>query len=79
MSPFIIGLVLISSFIHAIRDFITKKSGDKQAFVLLYEFSAVIIYFPLFVFILFQELPLNITGVYIAFAAGIIHFFIGFS
>ena len=42
MSPIIIGLVLVSSFIHAIRDFITKKSGDKQAFVLLYELSAII-------------------------------------
>jgi len=75
MSPIIIGLVLVSSFIHAIRDFITKKSGDKQAFVLLYELSAVVIYFPLFVIVLFKELPINISGVYIAFAAGIIHFF----
>lgn len=75
MSSLVIGLVLLSSFIHAIRDLITKKSGDKQAFVWLYELSAIIIWLPLFLFFLIREYPLNITGFYVAICAGLVHFF----
>ena len=75
MSAFVIVLVLISSFIHAVRDLINKKSGDKLAFFWLYDLCAIIIYFPLFLYFLIKEFPTNPIGLYIAMGAGIIHCF----
>ncbi len=54
MHPLAITLVLISAAIHAWREMMMKKSGDKQIFIWLLCTSAVIIFFPLFIYEVWQ-------------------------
>ncbi len=69
-----IALVLVSALMHSFRDLFTKKSGDKQAFVWWYELAAVVIYLPIFIYILLSSgFPSQMTLI-ISFIASLVHF-----
>jgi len=44
MSGLAITLVVISALLHAVRNLLTKRSGDKQLFVWWYEIWALIFF-----------------------------------
>lgn len=48
-------LVILSAAIHACRSFLTKKSGDKEIFIWLYQIFALLFFFPPFVHFLLEE------------------------
>lgn len=48
MTTFAIILVVLSAAMHAGRNFLTKKAGDKQAFVWWYEIVGLLLFTPLF-------------------------------
>lgn len=50
MHPLAITLVLISAAIHAWRELMMKKSHDKQIFIWLLCTSAIVIFFPMFLY-----------------------------
>lgn len=68
-------LVLLSAVLHAVREFFTKKSRDKQIFVWWYKVFALIFFAPLFAYFFwkFENPPLSawILGI----ASGVVHFF----
>lgn len=67
-------LVVISSIMHAVRDFLTKKANDKQIFVWWYEIFAMLFFLPLFLYIIFTEGIKTPIALYVGIAAGIVHF-----
>ena len=48
MTIFAIVLVVLSAAMHAGRNYLTKKAGDKQAFVWWYEIVGLLLFTPLF-------------------------------
>ena len=50
MNPLAVGLVLFSAAIHAWREMMMKKSDDKQVFIWLLCTSAIVIFFPMFLY-----------------------------
>lgn len=75
MSGLSITLVIISAFLHAVRNLLTKRSGDKQLFVWWYEIWALIYFLPLFVYLAFTAGLPPAVGLVAAVASGLIHFF----
>ena len=73
MNKVAIGLVLISAMAHALRNFFTKKSGNKQIFVWCYEVFAMLFFFPPFIFFLLTEGIKIAPVVYISIITGFIH------
>ena len=74
MSTLAIILVVISAAMHAVRNFLTKKALDKQAFVWWYELIGIFLFLPLLSFFIYREgFP---AGRLLSFMAvsGIIHF-----
>lgn len=55
MNYLVIALVLLYAIMHALKNFLTKKSNDKQIFIWWYEIFAMIFFLPLFVYFLFSE------------------------
>lgn len=52
MNETAVFLVLLSAVMHALRNFLTKKALDKQAFVWWYEIFGLIFFTPVFVWAL---------------------------
>lgn len=75
MSGLSITLVVISAFLHAVRNLLTKRSGDKQLFVWWYEIWALIYFLPLFVYLTVTGGLPPVVGLAAAAASGLIHFF----
>jgi len=73
MNSAAIILVLISAILHATRDFVVKKSDDKQVFLLLFSSTASLLYIPVFIYVLLKFGITNWTGVWIAIIASLIH------
>ena len=48
MTPLAIVLVVLSAAMHAVRNLLTKKAADKQAFVWWYEIVGLLFFTPLF-------------------------------
>lgn len=67
-------LVLVSALMHSFRDLFTKKSEDKQAFVWWYELAAVVIYSPLFAYILLTSGFPSQAAILISLIASLVHF-----
>jgi len=68
-----IGLVVSSAVIHALRNFLTKISEDKQVFIWCYEVCAVIFYLPLFLYFLSTYGIQNPMAFSFGVAAGLAH------
>ncbi|MBN2035111.1 MAG: EamA family transporter [Chitinispirillaceae bacterium] len=75
MSGLSITLVVLSAFLHAVRNLLTKRSGDKQLFVWWYEIWAMVFFLPLFVYLAAVKGLPPATGLAVAAASGLIHFF----
>ncbi len=74
MNSLAIVLVLFSAFMHALRNFYTKKAEDKQIFVWWYGLFALIFYLPVFVYILFQE-EISWLVIGLGIIGGVVHLF----
>ena len=55
MLPVAVLLVLISAVMHALRNFLTKRASDKQAFIWWYEVFGLIFFTPVFIYALINE------------------------
>jgi uncharacterized membrane protein len=74
MSGLSITLVVISAFLHAVRNLLTKRSGDKQLFVWWYEIWAVVFFLPLFCYLAFTRGLPPAVGLAVAAVSGGVHF-----
>lgn len=74
MNILTVGLVLLSAVVHAVRNLLTKKAVDKQVFVWWYELFALVLYFPFFVYFLYQEGIRVPFALYPSLASGFVHF-----
>lgn len=70
-----IGLVLLSALLHALRDFYTKKAGDKQVFVWWYQIAAMLFFLPLLIYFLLTSGMPTFNAWLLGLTSGIIHFF----
>ena len=57
MNVLAVFLVILSSYLHALKSFYIKKSKDKQTFLLLYIGLSQVVYFPLFLYFFLQHPP----------------------
>ncbi len=73
MNPTAIILTILSAIMHSFRNFLTKKSYDKEIFVWWYELFGMLFLLPFFVYFLFQEGIKTSIAVYIGIASGLIH------
>jgi len=73
-------IVLFSAFLHAFWNYLAKKSRNKMAFIWWFILSAVILYFPMFLYF-DAAIRISAAGWKCIFATGIIHtfyfFFVG--
>ena len=74
MNEIVIILVVLSAFMHALRNFFTKKAYDKQAFVWWYEVFGLLFFTPVFVFVLFTEGFELSFSFYLVLLSGFVHF-----
>lgn len=74
MSVVALLLILLSAFLHSIREFLTKMGKDKHNFIYLYRVAGIILFFPAFVYCVLHY-PLNKYGLLLALVSGIIHCF----
>ncbi len=67
-------LVILSAAIHACRGFLTKKAGDKEIFIWLYQIFALLFFLPPFVYFLLKEGLKSPNAFYFIALSGFIHF-----
>ncbi len=75
MSGLSVILVVLSALLHAVRNLLTKRSGDKQLFVWWYEIWAMIFFLPLFIYLAAVKGLPPAAGLAVAAISGLIHFF----
>jgi uncharacterized membrane protein len=75
MSGLSITLVVLSALLHAVRNLLTKRSGDKQLFVWWYEIWAMVFFLPLFLYLTAVKGLPPAEGLAVAAVSGVIHFF----
>lgn len=75
MTSVAIVLVVISAVLHVIRDFLTKKSADKQIYVWWISLISTIFVFPVVIYLLVTDGWPDTIGVLIAFGVSFVHFF----
>lgn len=68
-----VELVLVSAFLHAFRDFLTKQGSDKQLFIWWYRLVGLVIYFPFLVY--FWEGTIPVGGWICIVASALVHIF----
>jgi len=74
MNKMVIILVILSAFMHALRNLFTKKANDKQAFVWWYEIFGLLFFTPVFAFIVFTEGFEFSFSFYLVLLSGFVHF-----
>ena len=74
MSIFIITIVLISTFIHALWNFLIKKSNYPYEYIQLLAIFSGLIAVPFSIYFIFVE-DLTYTGILLSFLSGFIHIF----
>ncbi|MFA5147152.1 MAG: EamA family transporter [Candidatus Omnitrophota bacterium] len=74
MDSIALSLVLLSAFLHAVRELFTKTGTNKHNFIWLYRISGITLFFPVFVYCLVRY-SLNWYGVGLAVASGLVHCF----
>jgi EamA-like transporter family. len=67
-------LILLSAFLHSIREFLTKLGKDKHSFIYLYRIAGIILFFPVFVYCIMRY-PMNRYGLILAVISGFVHCF----
>ena len=70
MTPLAITLVLLSSLMHALRDFFTKKAQDTRAFQWWFCIGSLVMFIPAFVYLLMEH-GLSWFGLFYMAAAGL--------
>lgn len=82
MTATALSLVLVAAFLHAFWNYLAKKSSNKIAFIWWFILSAVILYFPMFLYF-YTGMKISAAGWACIFATGILHtfyfFFVGSS
>lgn len=73
MNSIAVGLLVLSGLMHAVRNFYTKKSNDKQVFVWWYELVGVLFFLPVFLFYFFREGMGSWWGIAIGLISGLVH------
>ncbi|MDO8642581.1 MAG: DMT family transporter [Candidatus Woesearchaeota archaeon] len=73
MNLIAVGLILLSAVMHAVRNFYTKKSNDKQVFVWWYELVGAVLFLPVFAYYFWKNGAGGGTGILIGIVSGIIH------
>ena len=73
MNLIAVGLILLSAVMHAVRNFYTKKSNDKQVFVWWYELVGVILFLPVFAYFFWKAGSGGAIGIIIGVISGAIH------
>ncbi len=71
MDLFAVILILASAMLHAFREYLTKKGGDKQLFIYWYRLIALILFFPFF--LLNLDLEISPAGWAFIVASGVVH------
>ncbi len=74
MSITSIIIVLISAFMHALRNLLTKKASNKQAFLLCYEAIGLIYFLPVLIYYSIQNQEISISSIYFILFSGLLHF-----
>lgn len=74
MTPLALALILISAILHATRDFLTKRSTDKQIFIWWCSVFSLIVTIPAVIYLLIVEGMPNIKGIMIAMQMSLVHF-----
>jgi len=74
MNILVIGLVVLSAILHALKDFLTKKANDKQIFLWWFNVFSSIFFLPIFIYFLFIEGIQSLTGVYISIISSVFIF-----
>lgn len=74
MNKTVIFLVLLSATMHALRNFITKKATDKQAFVWWYEIFGIVFFTPVFAYTLFTHGIETLGFTPLVIISGVLHF-----
>lgn len=74
MSIFIITIVLISTFIHALWNFLIKKSNHPYEYIQLLAIFSGLIAVPFSIYFILVE-DLTYTGIFLSFLSGFIHIF----
>lgn len=74
MNIIALSLVLLSAFLHAVRDFMTKLSRNKHDFIWLYRVSGITLFFPVFLYCVIKY-PINPYGFIFVVLSGIVHCF----
>jgi uncharacterized membrane protein len=69
----VIGLVLLSAVFHAIRNYFTKSSNDKQIFIWWYEFFGSLLLLPIFIYFLANSQMPTTIGILIGILSGLLH------
>jgi drug/metabolite transporter (DMT)-like permease len=67
-------LVVLSAAIHASRDFLTKKAGDKQVFMWWYQLWGVVFFLPLFLYFFFSQGVALPIAIYLGLFSGVVYF-----
>jgi uncharacterized membrane protein len=67
-------IVLVSAFLHAFWNFLAKKSRNKIAFIWWFILSAVVIYFPMFLYF-YVGIKISAKGWVCIVATGLLHTF----
>jgi drug/metabolite transporter (DMT)-like permease len=82
MTATALSLVLVAAFLHAFWNYLAKKSRNKIAFIWWFILSAVILYFPMFLYF-YAGIKISAVGWACIVATGILHtfyfFFVGSS
>lgn len=75
MTSLAIILVLASSFLHVLRDFLTKRSEDKQIFIFWVTLVSLMYIFPIVAWLVWKDGLPGLTGVFIAMGVSAVHLF----
>src|SRR5436853_7626482 len=73
MHGFALVLVLAASFMHAIWNFLAKRTHGGAAIVWLYDLISIIIYAPLALIVLLQHTHFTLAQLALIFSSGCIH------
>jgi len=73
MNSIAILLVVLSAFIHALRNLFTKQSYDKEVFIWWYIFIGLVLYAPVLACVLSKS-ENSFVGIWIGVLSGVVHF-----
>lgn len=72
MNTFALSLVLLSAFLHAVRELLTKLGKNKHNFIWLYRVAGITLFFPVFIYCILRY-PMNPYGLFFVLFSGFVH------